>query len=148
MNALIDTGLLLDYLRGDERAAQALRDCAHCSITVATWLEVMRASPHDGREATRAFLRTFERLSISESSTDEAMRLSFAHPGLGIERAVNWANAIVNQLVFMTNDPTFSSSTRRDVLLPYVGTAHAGAPKPRRRSTNGITQRAEGPDNR
>ncbi len=138
MNALIDTGLLLDYLRGDERAARALRDCAHRSITVATWLEVMRASPPDRREATRAFLRTFERLSISESSTDEAMRLSFAHPGLSAERAVNWANAIVNQLVFMTTDPTGCPPAQRDVLRPYVGTARAGAPKPRRRGTNGL----------
>ena len=137
MNALIDTGLLLDYLCGDERAARALRDCAHCSITVATWLEVMRASPHDRREATRAFLRTFERLSISESSTDEAMRLSFVHPGLSAERAVNWANAIVNQLVFMTNDSTFSSPTRRGVLQPYVGTTPTGAFKSRQRSTDG-----------
>ena len=125
MNALIDTGLLLDYLRGDERAARALRDCAHRSITVATWLEVMRASPPDRREATRAFLRTFERLSISESSTDEAMRLSFAHPGLSAERAVNWANAIVNQLVFMTTDPDGAAVTGRDVVMPYVDAAPA-----------------------
>ena len=137
MNALIDTGLLLDYLCGDERAALALRDCAHRSITVATWLEVMRASPPDRREATRAFLRTFERLSISESSTDEAMRLSFAHPDLSTERAVNWANAIVNQLVFMTTDPTGCPPTGRDVLVPYVGGAPAAEQKARRRSANG-----------
>ena len=137
MNALIDTGLLLDYLRGDERAARALRDCAHRSITVATWLEVMRASPPDRREATRAFLRTFERLSISESSTDEAMRLSFAHPGLSTERAVNWANAIVNQLVFMTTDPTGCPPVPRDVVVPYVGGATPAGRKPRRQAANG-----------
>lgn len=133
MNALIDTGLLLDYLRGDERAARALRDCAHRSITVATWLEVMRASPPDRREATRAFLRTFERLSISESSTDEAMRLSFAHPQLSAPRAINWANAIVNQLVFMTTDPAGCPPTRRDVVVPYVDDRGAGATRPRPR---------------
>jgi predicted nucleic acid-binding protein len=133
VNALIDTGLLLDYLRGDERAALALRDCAHRSITVATWLEVMRASPPDRREATRAFLRTFERLSISESSTDEAMRLSFAHPGLSAERAVNWANAIVNQLVFMTTDPTGCPSAPRDVIVPYEAGESAAGRMPRRR---------------
>ena len=127
MNALIDTGLLLDYLRGDERAALALRDCTHRSITVATWLEVMRASPPDRREATRAFLRTFERLSISESSTDEAVRLSFAHPGLSAARATNWANAIVNQLVFMTTDPGGAAVTGRDVVMPYVDAAPAAA---------------------
>ena len=135
MNALIDTGLLLDYLRGDERAALALRDCAHRSITVATWLEVMRACPPDRRETTRAFLRSFERLSISESSTDEAMRLSFAHPGLDEARAVNWANAIVNQLVFMTTDPTGCSPARRGVVVPYVAGAPSAEPKPRRRAS-------------
>ena len=132
MNALIDTGLLLDYLRGDERAARALRDCAHRSITVATWLDVMRASPPDRREATRAFLRTFERLSISESSTDEAMRLSFAHSELSAPRAINWANAIVNQLVFMTTDPAGCPPTRRDVVVPYVDDRGASATRPRR----------------
>ena len=120
MNALIDTGLLLDYLRGDERAALALRDCMHRSITVATWLEVMRASPPDRREATRAFLRSFERLSISESSADEAVRLSFAHPRLGVARATNWANAVVNQLVFMTTDDTGCMGAERGVVVPYV----------------------------
>lgn len=134
MNALIDTGLLLDYLRGDERAALALRDCTHRSITVATWLEVMRACPPDRREATRAFLRTFERLSISESSTDEAVRLSFAHPGLSAARATNWANAIVNQLVFMTTEPGGVASMERDVVMPYVDDAPAAA---RRRRTPG-----------
>ena len=132
MNALIDTGLLLDYLRGDERAARALSDCAHRSITVATWLEVMRASPPDRREATRSFLRSFERLSISESSTDEAMRLSFAHPDLSTARAVNWANAVLNQLVFMTTDSA-CPSTGRDVLVPYADTPSAPGPKSRRR---------------
>jgi predicted nucleic acid-binding protein len=126
LNALIDTDLLIDYLRGDERAALALRDCTHRSITVATWLEVLRASPPDRREATRAFLRTFERLSISESSADEAVRLSFAHPGLGAARAMNWANAIVNQLVFMTTDPAACAQAGRRVLVPYV--ADAGGP--------------------
>ena len=82
MNALVDTGLLLDYLRGDERAARALGGCTHRAITVLTWLEVMRACPPDRREATRAFLRSFERLSVGEPCADEAMRLSFARPRL------------------------------------------------------------------
>lgn len=119
MNALIDTGLLLDYLRGDERAALALSDCTHRSITVATWVAVMCACPPDRREATRAFLRSFERLSISESSADEAVRLSLAHPGLGTARAINWANAVVNQLVFMTTEPHGPGAAGRDVVVPY-----------------------------
>ena len=125
MNALIDTGLLLDYLRGEPRAARALADCASRSITTLTWLEVMRQCPPDRREATRAFLRGFERLSISESSADEAMRLSFAREGLTLERAVNWASAIVNQLVFVTTDGAGCRPDERNVVLAYDGARRA-----------------------
>ena len=124
MNALIDTGLLLDYLHGEPRAAQALADCASRSITTLTWLEVMRRCPPDRREATRAFLRGFERLSISESSADEAMRLSFARDGLALERAVNWASAVVNQLVFVTTDAEGCRPDERNVVIPYGTTRH------------------------
>ncbi len=118
MNALVDTGLLLDYLRGDTRAREALHACTHRSVTVSTWVEVMRACPPDRREATRAWLRGFERLSISESTADEAMRLSFDDPRLDAGLAVNLASAIVNQLVFVTTHPA-ADAARRDLVVPY-----------------------------
>lgn len=120
VNALIDTGLMLDYLQGEPRAAEAFAGCASRSITALTWLEVMRRCPPDRREATRAFLRGFERLSISESTADEAMRLSFARDGLPLERAVNWASAIANQLVFVTTDAQGVREAERNVVVPYV----------------------------
>ena len=121
MNALVDTGLLLDYLRGDPRAARALGHCTHRSITVLTWTAVMRACPPDRREATRAFLRSFERLSVSEPVADEAVRLSFARPGLDTERAINRASAMLNQLVFVTTDASGRQPDDRDVILAYDG---------------------------
>jgi len=119
VNALIDTRLMLDYLQGEPRAAEAFAGCASRSITALTWVEVMRRCPPDRREATRAFLRGFERLSISESTADEAMRLSFARDGLPLERAVNWASAIVNQLVFVTTEAQGVREAERNVVVPY-----------------------------
>jgi len=119
VNALIDTGLLLDYLRGEPKAADAVAGCTSRSITALTWLAVMRECPADRREATRSFLRTFERLSVSESCADEAMRLSFARDGLSIERAINWSSAVVNQLVFLTTDATGLAGEYREVVVPY-----------------------------
>jgi len=58
--------------------------------------------------------------AISESSADEAVRLSFAHPALGAAHAINWANAIVNQLVFVTTDPVALPVAGRGVVVPYV----------------------------
>jgi hypothetical protein len=119
MNALIDTELLVAYLNGDAGAARALQACAYRSITVLTWLEVMRRCPPDRREATRAFLRSFERLSISESTADEALRLSLEHGGLEPMDALNRASAAVNHLDFVTradgggDDPPAAAGTSR-----------------------------------
>lgn len=122
MNALLDTDLLIDHLRGDVRAARALAPCLHRSVTALTWVAVMRRSPPERREATRAFLRSFERLSISESIADEAARLSHEHPELSLERAINWASARTNRLVFLTTDPRGLAPDRQQVLVPYRGT--------------------------
>lgn len=102
MNAVLDEGVLLDYLNGVPEAAQALQGCTHRSISVVTWLGVMTRCPRDLVEPTRGFLRTFERLSISEAIADEALRLCLAAPGLDHARAIAWATANVNQLTFLT----------------------------------------------
>jgi hypothetical protein len=103
MNAVLDEGVLLDYLNGLPQAARALEACTHRSISVVTWLEVMARSPAALIEPTRGFLRSFERLSISEAIADEALRLRLASPSLEQSRAIAWATANVNQLVFVTS---------------------------------------------
>jgi predicted nucleic acid-binding protein len=119
MNALIDTGLLLDYLKGEKRAAKAMEGCAHRSISVVTWLELMAACPDGLSEPTRGFLRSFERLSVSESIADEALRLMTAHPGLTLSRALTWASANVNQLVYMTTDARWLVKADSNIVVPY-----------------------------
>ena len=119
MNALIDTGLLLDYLRGEKRAATAMEGCTHRSISVVTWLEVMANYPAGLDEATRGFLRSFERLSVSESIADEALRLVTGRPGLTLPHALTWASAIVNQLVYVTTDARWVTKADSNVVVPY-----------------------------
>ena len=118
-SALIDTSLLLDYLNGDPRAKRALDRWDDRSISVITWLELLAVSPPGVLEATRGFLRTFERLSISESIADEALRLMSARPGLRLDRALTWASANVNQIVYVTVDPAHVARTDNNVAMPY-----------------------------
>jgi len=99
-STLIDTPLLLDYLQGDRRAHKALEACVHRSISVVTWLELMSLCPAEVVDPTRGFLRTFERLSISEGIADEALRLMQRKPGLAMSRALTW------QPPMSTNSPT------------------------------------------
>jgi predicted nucleic acid-binding protein len=119
MNALIDTGLLLDYLKGEKRAAKAMDGCAHRSISVVTWLELMTTCPEGLSEPTRGFLRSFERLSVSESIADEALRLMTERPGLALAHALTWASANVNQLVYLTTDARWVTKTDSNVVVPY-----------------------------
>lgn len=127
-STLIDTPLLLDYLRGDKRARKALEACKHRSISVVSWLELMAQCPPEAADPTRGFLRTFERLSISEGIADEALRLVQRKPGLPMARALTWATANVNQLTYLTCDPTHvDAKADRGVQLAYRGEG-AGMP--------------------
>jgi hypothetical protein len=119
MNALIDTGLLLDYLNGERRAAAAMDGCTHRSISVVTWLDLMSNCPAGLDEPTRGFLRSFERLSVSESIADEALRLMTARRGLGLTHALTWASANVNQLVFVTTEARWLTKADANVVVPY-----------------------------
>ena len=119
MNALIDTGLLLDYLRGERRAAKAMEACTHRSISVVTWLQIMASCPDGLDEPTRGFLRSFERLSVSEAIADEAMRLMASRPGLALPHALTWASANANQLVYLTTDARWVSKADTNVRVPY-----------------------------
>jgi len=118
-SALIDTSVLVDYLAGDKRAQRALAAYAHRSIIVVTWLELMAICPPAALESTRGFLRTFERLSISESIADEALRLVRLKPGLPLNSALTWASANVNQLLYVTVDASHVAKDDRNVTLPY-----------------------------
>lgn len=101
MSALIATELLIGYLRGDGAAAQLIEAHPHRSISVLTWLDVMALAPPARREATRAFLRSFERLSINEAIADEALRLRERHEGLDSHTALNLATARMNRLQYV-----------------------------------------------
>lgn len=117
--ALIDTDVLLDYLRGDDRAARALAPYSHRAISVVTWLDLMAQCPAALIEPTRGFLRSFERLSVNEAIADTALELTHRFPNLTRQRALTWATARLNQLTYVTADRRFASCGERDVSVPY-----------------------------
>ena len=131
---LIDTPLVRDYLHGDLRARDALKAVAHRSLSVVSWLELMAQCPPALVDDTKAFLRSFERLSVSEAIADEALRLMLHRPGLSRERALVWASAIINRLPMLTCDPDGLPADDPLIIVAYRRTAavppqvNAGAP--------------------
>jgi hypothetical protein len=127
VTALIDTSLMLDYLKGDRRAVHALEPYGHCAISVVTWLELMALSPPELLERTRGFLRSFERLSVSEAVADEALRLMHGHAGLPFHRALTWGTARLNQMPYVTVDASCIAKDDRNVVVPYRWGGGAGS---------------------
>ncbi len=120
---LVDTGVLMDYLAGDPRARRIMEGHYHRSISVITWLEIMSACPPHAVDETRGFLRTFEQLSISESSASEACRLiAQTQTPLPLNTALTWATARANKLVFVTADAQYFDPTDPGVSIVYDGT--------------------------
>ena len=78
MSAVFDTGVVVDYLRGYKPAMSAFQRFPHRAIPVATWVEIMAETPDGLSVQTREFLRTFERLAISEGISDRALTLGQA----------------------------------------------------------------------
>jgi predicted nucleic acid-binding protein len=119
VTVLVDTSLLLDYLNGDKRAGQALKPHPHRAITVITWLEIMAIAPPEKLEETRGFLRSFERLSISEAIADEAHRLMIKNEDLAFHLALTWATARINLLTLLTVDIVPARREGLKVEAPY-----------------------------
>lgn len=102
MSAVFDTTVVTDYLRGAKQAASAFKRFPHRAITVTTWVEVMAAAPPALSLETREFLRTFERLAISEAISDRALALIERHEGLSLRHAIPWATAVANELIYIS----------------------------------------------
>ncbi len=131
MTALFDTSVLLDYLLGDKRAGAVFKQFDYRALSVISWVEVMSVAPEVKHETTRAFLRSFERLSISEAIADEALRLLQDRPGLPFHRALTWATALVNQMTYVTVDNGFVGKDEKGILIPYAWNGALRTKQPR-----------------
>ena len=118
MSAVFDTTVVTDYLRGAKQAASAFKRFPHRAITVTTWVEVMAAAPPGLALETREFLRTFERLAISEAISDRALALMEKYEGLELRYAIPWATAVANELVYVSCDLP-SDWAGKTLWIPY-----------------------------
>lgn len=119
MSRVLDASILLDFLQGDKRSRKIVQESTPSAISAVTWLQVMIAAPEDLTDVTRSFLRSFERLSISEAVVDEALLLKRNYPKLDDQRVLTWACARVNRMPWVTSNASGLPPKRTDVEVPY-----------------------------
>ena len=121
MTALFDTGVLIDHLTGKPEAAEIFAVHTFGAISVISWVELMSLAPPGREEATRTFLHRFERLALNEAIADRAVTLRRLHPELTLSRALIYATALVNTLMFVSVDVPATLERESNVLVPYRG---------------------------
>ena len=90
MTIVVDTSILIDHLRGDVRAREALRDASlageHLVASVLTKVEVLAGMRPDEEPATRLLLGSLELVDVDDVVAERAGRLANhylrSHPGV------------------------------------------------------------------
>ena len=90
MRAVIDSGVLVDYLQGSPAAALEISRYEERCISLVSWMEVMAGL--DEEMACRRFLGSFRLLPVTLAVAERAVRLRRRHR-LKLPDAVIWASA-------------------------------------------------------
>jgi predicted nucleic acid-binding protein len=118
VNALFDTNILIDYLRGIPAARAELGRYDHTAISVITWIEVMVGAPEDAEPATTAFLAGFALIALDDRVAGLAAKLRRGHR-IKLPDAIIWASARSRGLLLVTRDSKAFPTDNPGVRVPY-----------------------------
>jgi predicted nucleic acid-binding protein len=118
VKVLLDTNIVIDVLNGVPEAQEVLDSYPERSISIITWIEVMVGAPADLGEATRAFLKGFEVVGLTQDVADQAVIVRQNHK-LKLPDAIIWAAAKATGLRLLTRDTKGFPRQHPDITVPY-----------------------------
>jgi predicted nucleic acid-binding protein len=118
VKALLDTNILIDFLRGVAAARDELNRYEDKAISVVTWMEVMAGAPTAAQLGTRAFLDGFALVALDEKVAERAVTLRREHR-LKLPDAIIWASAQVHAMLLVTRDTRHFPPDDPGVRMPY-----------------------------
>ncbi|MFM7635582.1 MAG: type II toxin-antitoxin system VapC family toxin [Cyanobacteriota bacterium] len=115
---LLDTNILIDVLRGEERALHWLEGSgAGASISVITWMEIFVGCAAHESEPVEGWLRRFHRLDLDQALAVQAVQCRRRH-GLKLPDAIILATARRHGLRLASRNSRNFPESLGDVLLP------------------------------
>lgn len=118
MNAVFDTNILIDYLRGIEEARVEIARYEAPTISLITWMEVLIGATPATETATRAFLDRFETMPIDRAIAEEAVRLR-RDRRLQLPDAIIWATARTGSRLLVTRNVKDFPADEPGIREPY-----------------------------
>ncbi|HZV58650.1 MAG TPA: PIN domain-containing protein [Sphingobium sp.] len=117
--ALFDTGILLDALRGLPAAAAELENCKRRFISRITCIELMaQALPDDGDRIER-FLRHFQIVELSEEIARRAAMLMSQRRAFPLASAIVLASAQLSGRILVTRNAQIFPANMLGIRVPY-----------------------------
>jgi predicted nucleic acid-binding protein len=117
VNAVFDTGILIDYLQGISAAQSELGRYDHVAISGVTWIEVMVGAPGEVREPTRSFLDGFGLIPLDQEVAERTVKLRQTYR-VKLPDAIIWASADTRGWLLVTRDHAFPQD-HPGIRVPY-----------------------------
>ena len=118
MKALLDTNILIDFLRGVPAARDEMNRYKDLAISIVTWMEVMVGASAQAERATRDFLDAFTVIALNEKIAEQAVVLRKSNR-LKLPDAIVWASAQVEAMLLVTRDAKGFPADDPGVRIPY-----------------------------
>ncbi len=118
VKALLDTNILIDFLRGVTAARDELNRYGDKAISVITWMEVMAGAPMVADRGTRDFLAGFTLIEVNDAIAERAVALR-RPTRLKLPDAIVWASAQVQAMLLVTRDTKGFPADDPGVRMPY-----------------------------
>jgi len=116
---LLDTNILIDYLRGIPQAKSELERYDHCAISVITWMEVMVGTTAQTKAGTEAFLSGFALMALDEAVAQRAVAIR-QEKRIKLPDAIVWATAQVHNCILVTRNTKDMPADEPGVRVPYT----------------------------
>ena len=118
MKALLDTHILIDYLRGIPAARDEIARYEQPLISPITWMEVMVGALGDEEDTVREFLGRFVQVPIDAAVAARAVSVRREYR-LRLPDAIIWASAQLESALLVTRNVRDFPRDAPGVRVPY-----------------------------
>jgi predicted nucleic acid-binding protein len=118
VKALLDTNILIDYLRGLPEARVEIGLYDDPAISIVSWMEVMVGAPPALEAGTRAFLDRFVVVGLDQAVAERAVAVRQGNR-LKLPDAIVWASALVGGRLLVTRNARVFPAGDPGVRVPY-----------------------------
>jgi hypothetical protein len=119
MKALLDTNILIDYLKGMNEARDEIARYDQPLMSPISWMEVMVGTTPEDEPLVRGFLAQIQQVSIDASVGEEAVTIRREY-GIRLPDAIIWASARVNDALLVSRNTRDFPQDAPGVRVPYV----------------------------